>query len=99
MNYYDGQRAMLGDTVRLPVPGGDEIAQIVMLGDSREHLNLDESFLEWVSGSDVLARGSVVVKWLGQNPFAHSSPEHAPVGGYMFSALDEFVTLVSRAVP
>jgi hypothetical protein len=33
-----------------------------------------------------------VVEWIGANPLAHDDPRYAPVGNYMFSPLDEWVT-------
>jgi hypothetical protein len=96
MRYRDGLEVRLGDTVRVPVPDGERVARVVMLGDSREQLALEASFLSWVEEGDVLQKHSVVVEWLGENPFAHQSPEYSPVGAYMFSTIDEFVSLVCR---
>lgn len=73
------------------------MARIVMLGDTREHLPLDPQFLEWVLATEVLAPTSVVVEWIEENPFAHDDPAFAPVGNYMFTAMDEFVELQARA--
>jgi hypothetical protein len=39
----------------------------------------------------VLRSDSIVIEWLDGNPFAHNDPRYAPVGQYMFSALDEWV--------
>jgi hypothetical protein len=60
-----------------------------MLGDSYEHSDIDEQFLAWVEGDRVLAKSSVVLEWLGANPFAHDDPRYAPVGNYMFYPADE----------
>lgn len=81
----------------MPVPQGQAMARIVMLGDTREHLPLDPQFLEWVLATEVLAPTSVVVEWIEENPFAHDDPAFAPVGNYMFTAMDEFVELQARA--
>ncbi len=97
MQYYDGLDVLLGDRVFLPVPGGKALARVVMLGDSRANLLLDPQFQEWVNAADVLAPCSVVVEWIGRNPFEHSDPAFAPVGNYMFTVIDESVELQARA--
>jgi hypothetical protein len=89
MTYHDGSPISLGDVVRVPIPGGTAKARIVMLGDSYQHLDIDEQFLTWVQRDKVLEPSSVVVEWLGSNPFAHADPRYAPVGNYMFSPADE----------
>ena len=97
MKYREGSEVLLGDTVNLPVPEGQAAARVVMLGDSRKHLPLDPQFLEWVNSTNVLATTSIVVEWIGPNPFAHRDPAYAPVGNYMFTIVDEWVDLQSRA--
>ena len=97
MEYRDGSNVLLGDRVTVPVPEGQALARVVMLGDSREHLELDPQFLEWVESAKVLAPTSVVIEWVDHNPFAHSDAALAPVGNYMFTAVDECVELQSRA--
>jgi hypothetical protein len=89
MNYADGASIRLGDVVTVPVPAGKAKARVVMLGDTYEHLDIDPAFLRWVESDKVLASTSVVVEWLGANPFAHDDPKHAPVGNYMFSPVDQ----------
>jgi hypothetical protein len=89
MTYYDGSAISLGDVVRVPIPGGTAKARIVMLGDSYQHLDIDEQFLAWVKRDRVLEPSSVVVEWLDRNPFAHTDPAYAPVGNYMFTPADE----------
>ena len=97
MHYSDGAPVQLGDTVSIPVPTGEALARVVMLGDTREHEGLGAEFLDWVRSANVLAPGSVVVEWLDSNPFAHADPNLAPVGNYMFTAVDDWVQLKSRA--
>jgi hypothetical protein len=65
-----------------------------MLGDTYEHLGIDQQFLSWVQRDKILAASAVVIEWLRNNPFAHENPEHAPVGNYMFSPVDEHVVLL-----
>jgi hypothetical protein len=96
MNYADGSEIQLGDLVSVPVPAGSALARVVMLGASREHVPLDPGFLKRVQSSPVLAAESVVIEWEGENPFAHQSPSHAPVGNYMLTAVDESVGLKRR---
>jgi hypothetical protein len=91
MTYSDGSTVTLGDVVRVPVRGGKTRARVVMLGDTYEHLDINERFLEWVKGDQVLRKSDVVVEWLGDNPFAHEDPRYAPVGNYMFTVVDECV--------
>jgi hypothetical protein len=88
MRYADGSVVALGDTVIVPVPGGTANARIVMLGQTYEHLNISEDFLAWVKTEKILQEGAVVIEWVGPNPFAHNDQRYAPVGNYMFTALD-----------
>ncbi|NIJ79483.1 hypothetical protein FHT10_000604 [Xanthomonas arboricola] len=74
MHYSDGSPIQLGDTVSLPVPIGEALARVVMLGDTLEHQGLSAEFIELVQSAKVLAPGSVVVEWIGTNPFAHTDP-------------------------
>lgn len=92
MRYHDGSTVALGDLVNVPVPGGKAKARVVMLGDTYEHLDIDPGFLAWVKKDNVLEKTSIVIEWIKENPFAHDDPRYAPVGNYMFSALDEWVT-------
>jgi hypothetical protein len=94
MRYHDGTTVTLGDIVRVPVPDGTAEARVVMLGDTYEHLDIDKQFLSWVKAERVLEKSSIVIEWLGPNPFAHNDPRYAPVGNYMFSLLDEDVVLM-----
>lgn len=91
MNYHDGSTVQLGDIVKVPIPKGTAKARVVMLGDTYEHLDIDTQFITWVKADKVLKPGCVVIEWIEDNPFAHSDPRYAPVGQYMFSALDEWV--------
>lgn len=91
MKYRNGSKVALGDTVRVPVPGGTAKAKVVMLGETYEHLAIDERFIEWVTADKVLEATSIVIEWLGNNPFAHQDSRYAPVGSYMFVPLDEHV--------
>jgi len=92
MKYHDGSTILLGDIVTVPVPEGTAKARIVMLGDSYEHLDIEEQFLIWVKTDKILQESSVVIEWVSSNPFAHSDPQYAPVGNYMFTAVDEWLT-------
>jgi hypothetical protein len=65
-----------------------------MLGDTYDHLDIDKQFLTWVCREKILEPASVVVEWIERNPLAHSDPAYAPVGNYMFTALDECVRRV-----
>jgi len=44
---------MLGDFVTVPAPGGTAKARVVMLGETYEHLDIDEKFLAWVKRDKV----------------------------------------------
>ena len=92
MKYHNGSLANLGDIVIIPLPTGNAKARIVMLGDTREHLDIDKQFLDWVKNENMLEASQVVVEWIGRNPLAHNDPQYAPVGNYMFTELDECVT-------
>jgi len=87
MNYHDGSAVKLGDIVAIPMPGGSARARVVWLGDTREHLEMDEGFVEWAESEKLLDLTQVVIEWLDQNPLAHSDPQYAPVGNYMFTGL------------
>ena len=91
MKYHDGSTITLGDIVSVPVPKGTAKARVVMLGESYAHLDLEPSFLDWVTRDKVLESGSIVIEWLATNPLAHDDPQYAPVGNYMFSPVDEHV--------
>jgi hypothetical protein len=92
VKYRDGATVVLGDVVQVPVPGGKAKARVVMLGETYEHLDIDPAFVAWVKKDKVLERTSIVIEWIDENPFAHEDPRYAPVGNYMFSQLDEWVT-------
>jgi hypothetical protein len=93
MKYPDGSLVKLGDIVTIPLPDGGARARVVMFGDTREHLDIDRQFLDWVERDKSLLEPSyVVVEWIDQNPLAHNDPKYAPVGNYMFTELDECVT-------
>lgn len=62
-----------------------------MLGDTYEHLDIDQQFLDWVKADRILAEDSVVLEWLSSNPLAHYDPRYAPVGDYMFSPVDQWL--------
>jgi len=93
MKYPDGSRVKLGDIVTIPLPSGRARAKIVMLGDTREHLDIDQQFLDWIESDKKLLEPSyVLVEWVDRNPLAHDDPKYAPVGNYMFTQLDECVS-------
>lgn len=89
MRYHNGSLMALGDVVDVLVPSGTARARVVMLGDTYEHLDLDEGFLSWVQSEKLLRPDAVVIEWLGENPFAHDDSRYAPVGNYMFTDVDE----------
>jgi len=62
-----------------------------MLGDTYEHLDIDQQFLKWVKAERVLEPSSVVIEWIEDNPLEHNDPQYAPVGNYMFTPIDEWV--------
>ena len=97
MNYSDGLKVLLGDIVTLPVPDGTQQAQVVMLGDTLAHLDLEKHFVDWVIQGKLLDGSQVIVQWLAENPFRHSNPSYAPVGDKMFTPTDEFMELVRRS--
>jgi hypothetical protein len=91
MRYHDGSPVALGDLVDVPIPSGTGRARVAMLGDTYEHSKIDPGFLSWVKTDKVLRPTAVVIEWVGENPFAHNDPEHAPTGNYMFTDVDEWV--------
>lgn len=92
MKYTDGSPVKLGDIVTIPFSDRGRRARVVMLGDTHEHLDIDEHFVEWVESEGLLAPAQVVVEWIDRNPLSHSDPRYAPVGDYMFTGLDDCVT-------
>jgi hypothetical protein len=94
MKYSDGSPVKLGDIVSIAMADGGAKARIVMLGDTREHLDVEESFIEWVESEKLLNSSQVVVEWMDRNPLAHDNPHYALVGNYMFTGLDCCVTRV-----
>nr|WP_315236422.1 hypothetical protein [uncultured Albidiferax sp.] len=61
--------------------------RVVMLGDTKEHLAIDEGFRSWALEENLLRDDTVVVEWVGENPLAHDDAALAPVGNYMFTTL------------
>lgn len=94
MKYSDGSPVTLGDIVTISLANGGAKARVVMLGDTREHLGVDEAFIEWVESEKLVDPSHVVVEWIDHNPLAHSDPQYAPVGNYMFTGLDSCITHV-----
>jgi hypothetical protein len=92
MQYSDGSPVTLGDLVVVPVPSGKAKGRVVMLGENYTHLSdIDPEFLDWVRRAKALGPVSIIIEWVGENPFAHNDPRYAPVGRYLFSPLDEWV--------
>jgi len=81
MNYESGEVIELGDVVRFDVgPERYITARVMMLGETREHLKLEQSFFEWVERDAVLEESAIVVERLSES----GVPE---VGSYMFTCL------------
>jgi hypothetical protein len=99
MKYNGGLDVRIGDVVSIPIPSGSAIGRVIMLGDTHEHLDMDLHFLNWVKTEHVLRPDSVVIEWMGDNPFGHDDPTLAPVGNYMFTPIDEWTELKARANP
>ena len=93
MKYEDGTPVKLGDLVQIPMPDGLAAARVVMLGDTQDHLDIDECFRSWTVSEKLLAVDAVVVEWVDENPLAHDDPALAPVGNYMFTRLFDCVRL------
>jgi hypothetical protein len=91
MKYHDGSQISLGDIVTVPLPSGTEKARVVIIGDTYEHLDIDPRFVAWVKRDRVLEPAQIVIEWLGRNPLAHTDPQYAPVGNFMFTKPDEDV--------
>lgn len=98
MKYTTGENIELGDVVIIPIPTGSSRMKVVMLGASNEHLDIDKSFLRWVSEDRRLSDCEVVLEWIDENIFLHNDPNIAPVGNYMFSGVDEFLEFQTRAI-
>ena len=94
MNYHDGSPAKLGDIVAVRLADRTAKARVVLLGDTREHLDVESEFIEWAESEKLFDPSQVVIEWIDQNPLAHSDPQYAPVGNYMFTGLDCCVTRV-----
>lgn len=94
MNYYDGSLISLGDIVTVPVPNGVARGRVVMLGDTYEHSEIDQQFLEWVKRDRVLEVSSIVIQWVENNPFTHNDGRYAPIGDMMFTPVDEHLKRV-----
>jgi hypothetical protein len=89
ITYTDGRPVSLGDVIEISVSAtATARGRIVMIGDTGEHLEIDRSFLDWVTRDKVLEPSQVVVEWLDSNPLPHNDPSHAPVGNYMFTQVD-----------
>ncbi|MCG7948711.1 MAG: hypothetical protein JAZ17_01895 [Candidatus Thiodiazotropha endolucinida] len=97
MNYTDGKEVQLGDLIEIDMPKGLELARVVMLGENYQHLELEQSFKEWVLKEQILETNSIVIEWVGKNPLEHNNPEYAPVGNYMFTGISTDIKLRERA--
>lgn len=97
MNYTDGKEVQLGDLIDIDMPKGLELARVVMLGENYQHLELEQSFKEWVFKEQILETNSIVIEWVGKNPLEHNNPEYAPVGNYMFTGISTDIKLRERA--
>ncbi len=97
MNYTDGKEVQLGDLIEIDMPEGLELARVVMLGENYQHLELEQSFKEWVLKEQILETNSIVIEWVGKNPLEHNNPEYAPVGNYMFTGISTDIKLRERA--
>ena len=91
MKYHDGSQISLGDIVTVSIPSGIERARVVMLGDTYTHLDIDPQFVAWVESARILEAAQIVIEWLDRNPFAHTDPQYAPVGNFMFTEPHEDV--------
>jgi hypothetical protein len=91
MTHSDGSTVRLGDIVAIQMADTVAKARVVMLGDSREHLGIDEEFIKWADSERLLSPTNAIIEWIGQNPLAHDDPKYAPVGDYMFTELDDCV--------
>ena len=89
MQYPDGQDIRLGDTVSVEMPDGWESAFVVMLGDTKDHSDMDAEALDWYRQEGSLAESDIVVQWLHKS---HSEP-----GAYMATNVSCCINLLSRA--
>lgn len=95
ITYADGRRVALGDVIDIATSANaTSRGRIVMLGDTGEHLEIDQAFVDWVVRDKVIEPSQVVVEWLDKNPFAHNDPNYAPVGHYMFTHVDSCVVRI-----
>tara|TARA_R110002073_G_C9477385_1_gene579784 strand:- start:277 stop:609 length:333 start_codon:yes stop_codon:yes gene_type:complete len=47
MQYPGGERIELGDAVSIEISGGWQEARVVVLGATREHVDLDQKLIDW----------------------------------------------------
>ena len=97
MKYSDGSELLLGDIVRTHVgPRATTRGRVVMVGDTLDHLEIEEKFVSWVKAAHKLASNQVIIEFLEKNPFANDEPNFAPVGDYMFTSVDGLLIFESR---
>ena len=89
MKYPDGQIIELGDTVSLDMPNGWQEARVVMLGSTREHLEINQDSLDWY-GSEGMDSTDILVQWT-----LEGEPQE---GGYMATNTNCCIELVARRV-
>ena len=87
MYYPDGQTIELGDKVSVEMPNGWAEGRVVMLGSTREHLDLLPEYLDWYNGEG-LESTAVVVEWL-----EHGVPKR---GAYMATNVNCCIKLLSK---
>jgi hypothetical protein len=84
MKYECGTDVMLGDEVMVQYgPNREALARVVAIGADMAIAEIDQAFYSWAKSESIINNDSVVVEWIGPNPFAHDSPNCSPVGNYM----------------
>ena len=90
MQYPNGERIELGDTVSIDMPDGWQEARVVMLGGTREHLNLDQELIDWFGGKGMEST-EILVQWLEDG--------EPRTGRYMTTHVSCCINLISRCAP
>ena len=90
MLYPSGEKIALGDIVSVEMPDGAAKARVVMLGHTREHLDMEAESLEWYSGEG-LNSTDIVVEWF-EGGILKS-------GAYMATETSCCIELLARSAP
>lgn len=85
MKYNCGTEVMLGDI--LLTSHGENLeseTRVVGIGTQSFSPSIDSQFIQWAIGDNLIKDNTVIIEWVGENPYAHNDLKFAPVGNQVF---------------